>query len=169
MGLPSGLKWATCNVGATAPDEYGEYYAWGELEPKGYYDLQTYLYYNVDLPDFSGDPQYDVASAKWGADWRMPTRAEYEELLEYCTLEQATLNNVSGYKVTGQNGNHIFLPGAGTILETNIVSRLFLQENDSMSACNTSRSYSLYASMISSSGSSSKKRSDTNDFMISRL
>lgn len=66
LGLPSGLKWATCNVGATAPDEYGEYYAWGELEPKGYYDLQTYLYYNVDLPDFSGDPQYDVASAKWG-------------------------------------------------------------------------------------------------------
>lgn len=119
LGLPSGLKWATCNVGATAPDEYGEYYAWGELEPKGYYDLQTYLYYNVDLPDFSGDPQYDVASAKWGADWRMPTRAEYEELLEYCTLEQATLNNVSGYKVTGQNGNHIFLPGAGTIYGTN--------------------------------------------------
>ena len=119
LGLPSGLKWATCNVGATAPDEYGEYYAWGEIEPKGYYDLQTYLYYNVDLPDFSGDPQYDVASAKWGADWRMPTRAEYEELLEYCTLEQATLNNVSGYKVTGQNGNHIFLPGAGTIYGTN--------------------------------------------------
>ena len=119
VDLSLSVKWATCNVGSYTPEGYGEYYAWGELEPKGYYDLQTYLYYNVDLPDFSGDPQYDVASAKWGADWRMPTRAEYDELLEYCTLEQVTLNNVSGYKVTGQNGNHIFLPGAGNICGTN--------------------------------------------------
>lgn len=121
LGLPSGLKWATCNVGAAKPDGYGEYYAWGELEPKDLYSGSTYLYNKVDLPDFSGDPQYDVARAKWGAAWRMPTRTEYEELMEYCTWEYTTLNNVGGCKVTGQNGNYIFLPGAGTIWDTGVI------------------------------------------------
>ena len=129
LGLPSGLKWATCNVGATTPEEYGDYCAWGETVEKQVYDWKTYKWckerddkmtkYCVD-DDFGDvdnrivlDLQDDVARAQWGGAWRMPTHEEFEELLDNCAWQWTTLNGVDGYKVFALNGNSIFLPAAG--------------------------------------------------------
>ena len=113
LGLPSGLKWAAYNVGATSPEGYGEYYSWGEIETKASYDWENCSTMEVPMNDISGNEQYDVARKKWGGSWRMPTKEEQTELLENCTWELTTVNSVSGYKVTGPNGNSIFLPAAG--------------------------------------------------------
>ena len=117
LGLPSGTKWASCNVGANKPEEYGDYYAWGETTTKKEYTDDNYLYYkngkylNIGA-DISGT-QYDVARAKWGGKWRIPTKDEVEELVDNCKYEWTTLNGVKGGKFTGPNGNSIFLPAAG--------------------------------------------------------
>ena len=113
LGLPSGLKWATCNVGAIAPEGYGYYYAWGETAPKTSYEQSNYLIYGKVMSDFSGDATYDAARANWGGTWRMPTKAEIGELNNNCTWTWTRQNGVKGYKVTGPNGNSIFLPAAG--------------------------------------------------------
>ena len=130
LGLPSGIKWAAYNVGATKPEEYGGYYAWGETEEKENYDWSTYRWCNgientitkycinssfgtVDNKTVL-DPEDDVAHVKWGGDWRMPTRAELEELLNNCTWQWTAQSGVVGYKVTSKsNGNSIFLPATG--------------------------------------------------------
>ncbi len=113
LGLPSGLKWATCNVGATSPEDYGNYYAWGETTTKASYDGSNSVTYNQQISDFSGNATYDAARANWGSTWRMPTKAEMEELENNCTWTWTTQNGVNGYRVTGPNGNSIFLPAAG--------------------------------------------------------
>lgn len=113
LGLPSGVKWATCNVGASLPGEYGDYYSWGETETKDSYDSNNCSTMYVPMDDISGNPQYDVARKEWGDSWRMPTYEEQEELLNNCTWELTTENGFNGYKVTGPNGNSIFLPAAG--------------------------------------------------------
>ena len=136
LGLPSGLKWATCNVGATTPEEYGSYFAWGETEPKATYDVSTYKYCNGTIDSFTKyctesdlgfdfgtednktmlELSDDAARVNWGGDWRMPTGDEMEELMDTnnCTWEWTTQNGVNGYKVTSnKNGNSIFLPAAG--------------------------------------------------------
>lgn len=102
LGLPSGVKWATFNVGATKPEEYGDYFAWGETEPKELYDESTY-----------SEKEEDAATANWGSEWRMPTQAEQDELRTECSWTWMTENDVNGYKVVGPNGNSIFLPAAG--------------------------------------------------------
>ena len=118
LGLPSGTKWASCNVGATKPEEYGGYYAWGETEEKEFYDKSTYKFYQDDEcvnigSDISGT-NYDVAHVKWGGNWCMPTLDDIKELLDNCTYEWTTLNGVYGRKFTSNiNGNSIFLPAAG--------------------------------------------------------
>lgn len=113
LGLPSGLKWATHNIGATTPEEYGNYYAWGEVLPKNTYTEANSLTYGKSMNDISGT-EYDAATVNWGGDWRMPTRAEQQELLLNCTWTWTTQNGVNGYKVTSKiNGNSIFLPAAG--------------------------------------------------------
>ena len=110
LGLPSGLKWATCNVGATTPEGYGDYFAWGETNTKSTYSLDTYTYTDnkpvLDLAD-------DAANANWGSAWRMPTDAEWQELRDNCTWTWTTLNGINGVEVKGPNGNSIFLPAAG--------------------------------------------------------
>lgn len=113
LGLPSGLKWAVHNVGASAAEDYGDYYAWGEIETKDSYTQQNSVTYGMPMEDISGDPQYDVARALWGETWRLPTRDEQKELLDNCTWEWTSQNGVNGYHVTGSNGNSIFLPAAG--------------------------------------------------------
>ena len=129
VDLGLSVKWATCNVGATKPEEYGGYYAWGETEEKEVYDWSTYKWYNGSGDTFTKyctdsnygtvdnkttlDPEDDVAHVKWGGSWRMPTIDELDELLYNCTWTWATLNGVNGYTVTGSNGNSIFLPAAG--------------------------------------------------------
>ena len=133
LGLPSGLKWAACNVGATSPEEYGNYYAWGETEPKTIYDWSTYKWCNgsnTTLTKYNTDSDYgtvddktvleladDAARANWGGQWRMPTDAEWTELRENC--EWTWTDDYNGTGVNGRivtsniNGNSIFLPAAG--------------------------------------------------------
>lgn len=113
LGLPSGLKWATCNVGAATPEDYGNYYAWGETSTKSEYTEQNSVTYGQEISDFSGNAQYDAARANWGGSWRMPTVAEMDELRDNCTWTWTSQSGVTGCKVTGPNGNSIFLPAAG--------------------------------------------------------
>ncbi len=115
LGLPSGLKWATCNIGAYSPEEYGNYYAWGETSTKSEYtEENSQTYYGENLGDISGNAWYDAARANWGGSWRMPTKAEFKELIDHCDWQWTTQNGVNGYKVTSKtNGNSIFLPAAG--------------------------------------------------------
>ena len=131
LGLPSGTLWATCNVGANSPDDYGDYFAWGETQPKDTYSWDNYLYgngynqltkycYNSSY-GYNGYtdsltillPEDDAAMANWGTDWRMPTSEEWDELFVFTTKTQTTLNGVDGTLFTGENGNSIFLPAAG--------------------------------------------------------
>lgn len=129
LGLPSGLKWATMNVGADTPEDYGWYFAWGETSPKTIYDWSTYTLckgtsttltkyctsssYGTADNKTTLEPADDAAYKNWGGTWRMPTKAEQDELREKCTWTWTTQGNVKGYKVTGPNGNSIFLPAAG--------------------------------------------------------
>ena len=113
LGLPSGLKWAVCNVGASSPEDYGDYYAWGETETKSTYTSDNCSTCNLQMNDISGNSQYDVARKKWGSTWRIPTKSELEEIEDECTWTWTTQGDRNGYKVTGPNGNSIFLPAAG--------------------------------------------------------
>lgn len=129
VDLGLSVKWATCNVGATKPEDYGDYFAWGETEPKSTYDWSTYKYCNgsnTTLTKYNTSSSYgtvdnkttlelsdDAARANWGGSWRMPTTEEQDELRNNCTWTWTTQNGVNGYKVTGTNGNSIFLPAAG--------------------------------------------------------
>lgn len=107
------VKWATCNIGAESPEDYGNYYAWGETETKSLYSVTTSVTYGVNMDDFSGDANYDAAAANWGGSWRMPTSDEMTELMDDCTWDWAILNDIYGYLVTGDNGNSIFFPFSG--------------------------------------------------------
>ena len=130
LGLPSGILWASCNVGATSPEEYGGYYAWGETEEKTNYSWSTYKWCNGDKDSMTKyctdsqygtvdnkttlDPEDDVAHVKWGGSWRMPTKAEQDELRTECDWERISINGVDGFKVKSRvNENFIFLPAAG--------------------------------------------------------
>lgn len=133
MGLPSGLLWAKCNVGASNPEDYGNYYAWGETTPKEVYDMSTYIFYSgeyhSDLTKYCSISGYgyngyadnlttlqamdDAATAVLGNGARTPTISEWEELLNYCTYTWVIQNGVLGYKFTAVNGNTLFLPAAG--------------------------------------------------------
>ena len=143
LGLPSGLKWAKCNLGASKPSDYGDYYAWGETEPKKKYTLATYKWMQAGQSEwqyitkytfadgqtegiwydssgaFIGDNKTvldaadDAATANLGSPWRMPTEVDIKELRDNCTWTRTTQDGVSGYQVDGPNGNAIFLPAAG--------------------------------------------------------
>ena len=113
VDLGLSVKWATCNVGANKPEDYGDYFAWGETSPKAEYTWENCITYGEQMSDISGNAQYDAATANWGGSWRLPTKAELEELNNKCTWKWTTQNGVNGYKVTGPNGNSIFLPAAG--------------------------------------------------------
>ena len=129
VDLGLSVKWATMNVGANAPEEYGDYFAWGETEPKDYYDWSTYKWCNGSentLTKYCTNSDYgtvdnkavldledDAAHANWGGAWRMPTFDEIQELKSECSWEWTTQNSVNGYEVTGPNGNSIFVPAVG--------------------------------------------------------
>jgi tetratricopeptide (TPR) repeat protein len=126
LGLPSGLKWATYNVGARSPEDYGDYYAWGETKTKSQYYCGNGCAtdkYGYDMKDISGNTEFDVARLKWGSTWRMPTKAEFEELNSECTWTWTTKNGVNGYEVTGPNDNSIFLPAAGYCCDVRIFDK----------------------------------------------
>ena len=131
VDLGLSVKWATFNVGANKPEDYGDYFAWGETEPKEMYDQNTYKWYSSvssKLTKYCTNSSYgnvdnktvleasdDAATANWGGQWRMPTKEERDELYEYCDWEAVERSNgVSGYQITSKiNGNSIFLPLAG--------------------------------------------------------
>ena len=117
VDLGLSVKWAPWNVGASAPEEYGGYYAWGETVEKTTYTESSYQYYKndgyVDIGSEIGGTSYDVAHVKWGGDWCMPTNEEMKELVDKCTWEYTAVDGVTGAIVTGPNGNSIFLPAAG--------------------------------------------------------
>ncbi len=138
VDLGLSVMWATCNVGADSPEDYGDYFAWGETEPKDVYDWSTYKYCNgssTTLTKYNTQNSYgtvdnktvlevvdDAATANWGGVWRMPTYEEFQELISNCTWKWTTLNNVSGYMVTSNiNGRTIFMPITGYIASTTSV------------------------------------------------
>ena len=154
LGLPSGLKWASFNLGASKPEEYGDYFAWGELDPyyssqdpltwkkgkeAGYYwasykwcmgSIDTMIKYcSNSIYGYNGftdnktvlDPEDDAASVNLGNKWRMPTDAEWTELMDQCSWTWTTISGVNGRKVTGPNGNSIFLPAAGYWDRTSLI------------------------------------------------
>lgn len=130
LGLPSGLLWATCNLGATSPEGYGDYYAWGETATKDVYGWSTYKYCNgTTMTKYCNNSSYgyngftdnlttleamdDAAAQKLGAGARMPTAAEWRELIYNTTAEWTQVNGVDGRKFTAANGKSLFLPAAG--------------------------------------------------------
>ncbi len=141
LGLPSRTLWATCNVGAAKPVDFGYYFAWGEIKPKQTYSIENYKWYGQEdefgmiIEDYiikyntdsskgncdnknTPDLEDDAARANWGGLWRMPTEIEIEELRKKCTWtwirgKNSAGNEIAGYKITGTNGNSIFLPAAG--------------------------------------------------------
>ena len=132
LGLPSGTLWATCNVGADKPEDYGDYFAWGETEPKHTYNWSTYRYCNGNYDrltkycsksgyGYNGftdylttlEPGDDAATANWGNGWRMPTMEEWQELYQNTTVTWTQQNGVNGRLFTAPNGNSLFLPAAG--------------------------------------------------------
>lgn len=126
LGLLSGTKWASWNVGASAPWEYGEYYAWGETEPKDYYDWSFYTYCNGSystchhIGDEIAGSKYDVAHIKWGGSWRLPSLEQVKELINCCTRMWIQQKGVYGTLVIGPNGASIFLPAAGYRWQDNL-------------------------------------------------
>lgn len=132
LGLPSGLLWASCNLGADSPEGYGNYFAWGETQSKDLYDWSTYRYCTAEgdslltLTKYNTSTDYgtkdnlttlqtmDDAAAARLSGTRMPTREDWEELLAGTIAEWTTQNGVAGYRLTAPNGNSLFLPAAGS-------------------------------------------------------
>ena len=144
LGLPSGLLWATCNVGAETPEDYGDYFAWGETQPKDFYDWSTYQHSNggtswpnpnltkycnnssYGYNDYTDNlttllPEDDAATTNWGSEWRMPTVKEWDELYNNTTVTWTTQNDVNGRLFTASNGNSLFFPAADGRLGDNLI------------------------------------------------
>ena len=112
MGLS--VKWASMNVGATSPEDYGSYFAWGEIEEKSTYTDDNSMTTGVKMQDIAGNVKYDAAAALLGDGARLPTKAELDELLSNCNVEYKTVNGIDGRRfVSKKNGNSIFLPASG--------------------------------------------------------
>ncbi|MBQ8866076.1 MAG: Ig-like domain-containing protein [Bacteroidaceae bacterium] len=139
LGLPSGTLWATCNVGANSPEEYGDYFAWGETEPKNDYSWSTYKYCKGSddtMTKYCTSSSYgtvdnkteleaidDAATANWGSDWQMPNYEQFKELYNnnYTTTTWTRMNGKYGCEITSKsNGNSIFLPAAGYSIDTSL-------------------------------------------------
>ena len=131
LGLPSGTKWACCNVGASKPEEYGNYYAWGETQPKDYYYWDSYIHCDgssTTCHDIGSDiagTQYDAATTNWGAPWQMPSKEQFLEFQNTCTSVLTTENGVYGLRVTGPNGSTLFFPAAGCRLYDSLYDNMY--------------------------------------------
>ena len=114
VDLGLSVKWATCNVGTSSPSGHGNCYAWGDTSTKSSYDVDNCKTYNRSMSDIRGNSSYDAARANWGGSWRLPTKAEFDELLNNCTRQWTTQNGIEGMLFTSKrNGKSIFLPAAG--------------------------------------------------------
>ena len=165
LGLPSGTLWATCNVGANAPEEYGDLFAWGETEPKEDYYWETYKWCNGTEDSltkyciqsdhgYNGfvdnktelDLEDDAAYVNWGPSWCMPTAEQQKELYENCSSALTTMNDVNGRLFTGPNGNTLFLPAAGCSWYGSLydVGSNGYYWSRTLFPSNSSRAYNLY-------------------------
>lgn len=113
LGLPSGVKWATANIGAYSPVEYGSYFAWAEIEGKNRFSPETQRNTDNILNSIAGNKQYDPAAYYWGSTWRLPTWTEIRELYNECEYIWVEYEGIWGNRFTGPNGNHIFIPASG--------------------------------------------------------
>lgn len=144
LGLPSGLLWSPWNIGASAPEEAGDYYAWGELKPKDVYSWSTYEHCDgsqetaYDLGESIGFTQHDVVNKEWGGMWRMPTDDNFRELINNCTSEWRELNGQWGSEFTGPSGKSIFLPAVGYRMGSEC-------NNESVTGYYWSETYSSYS------------------------
>ena len=162
VDLGLSVKWATCNVGASKPEEAGCHYAWGELEEKDNYIVENYKFYESDdyhhINKYNGnsfdgfiddkmilDPEDDVAHVKWGGKWRMPTAEEWEELIEDCAWEWVEVNGMGGYRITGKKPGYkdrsIFLPASGSYLRMENEFDLFGNRGDYWSSSRSTENY----------------------------
>ena len=120
LGLPTGTKWACCNVGATKPEEYGDYFQWGKTQETNEHNSNTSLHYNGNTStsyNFDGNivgTEFDVAHVKWGGEWKMPSWDKSVELTDQCSFEWVIVNGISGGRFIGPNGNSVFLPSCGS-------------------------------------------------------
>lgn len=141
LGLPSGTLWATCNLGASSPEEVGDYYAWGDTLPKEMYDWKNYRYATYAdgylLNKYCTNPVCgvdgftdglatleavdDAATANWGPEWRMPTSEEYDELIQNTECTWTSMNGVDGRLFTAENGNSVFFPATGFRLDGELI------------------------------------------------
>ena len=113
LGLPSKTKWATCNVGANSPEDYGYYLAWGEVEQKNEYNYKETPLCGVAIDDISNNENYDAAKIKWGDGWSIPTKYQWDELIRFCKIRVTKKNGVNGVLLVGRNGKSVFFPSGG--------------------------------------------------------
>ena len=184
LGLPSGTLWATCNLGANVPEDFGDYIAWGETEPKEIYDWKCYRYgrffqdryelnkYCTDsLYGLDGfvdgrvllEPNDDVVQVCWGEGWRMPAVEEWEELLLNTTGTWTVQNDVNGWLFTASNGNSLFLPGGGCWWGTDFNAGIGLYWSSSVNKEFPYRAWGFHFNSDSSHlcGSSDRNRGQT--------
>ena len=167
LGLPSGTLWATCNVGASTPEDYGDYFAWGETEPKspdytinnykwslnGDHQNMTKYCTDANLGELDNkivlELEDDAAHVNWGGDWRMPTKEQIQELLEECTYESTTQKGVFGILITSKtNGNSIFLPAGGyQSMFSNYINENCVYWSSSLNTSDSRRAYNLFSSL----------------------
>lgn len=118
LGLPSKTKWATCNVGANFPEDYGYYLAWGETEPKNNYVYNETPLCDVAIDDISNNENYDVARIKWGDGWSIPTKYQWDELIRCCKIRVTKKNGIKGVLLVGRNEKSVFFPSSGIKKDT---------------------------------------------------
>lgn len=130
VDLGLSVCWASCNIGSSMPEEFGQYFAWGEVETKDTYSRDNYTHYNVETNRYIdigceiSETDYDVAHCQWGGTWRLPTLEEMTELRDKCVWTFITQNGQKGYKIIGPNGNSIFLPAAGRYVGNGLDERV---------------------------------------------
>ena len=141
LGLPSGTMWATCNIGSDTPEEYGDYYSWGEITKKDLFNWGSYIYCNGNnnqLNKYCNDSRFgydgftdtlsvlqdgdDVAKVVWGNGWRIPSQQEWYELIGYCSHNWTNQNGVNGIVFTSPNGGSLFFPAAGYYFENELIN-----------------------------------------------
>lgn len=168
VDLGLSVNWATFNIGATKPEEYGDYYAWGETETKTDYSWESYKWCNgsantltkyCDNSEYGNidnkyllDPDDDVAHVKWGGKWYMPTIEEIGELMDKCSWTMETRGEIEGFKVTGPNGNSIFLPVAGFYAGTDLIESEMFENSNEGYIWSSNRGYNNFSDCLLYSG-----------------
>ncbi len=120
VDLGLSVKWATCNIGAATPFDFGDYFAWAEINPVPDYRARFCKSWGKLLPFIGGNAALDTATAHWGENWRMPSGAEIDEIVDKCQWQWTNENGVNGCRVTGPNGNSVFFPAAGYMIGTEL-------------------------------------------------